>query len=55
MMKKSERCFQHFSRSCCCSRSSPASLLAQTHSSGNIPAHPRELKYTQLKLHAAQA
>lgn len=27
---------------------SPASLLAQTQQQGNIPAHPRELKYTTL-------
>lgn len=27
---------------------SPASLLAQTQQQGNIPAHPRDLKYTQL-------
>ena len=27
---------------------SPANILAQTQQQGNIPAHPRELKYTQL-------
>ena len=27
---------------------SPASLLAQTQQGGNIPSHPRDLKYTQL-------